>query len=65
MYGFPLANYVLSGWLQSRYPNVHLFSHEAGHLLEILFGWMTNPHFEPFHFAKLCVHRWRLHPELC
>jgi protein-S-isoprenylcysteine O-methyltransferase Ste14 len=49
MYGFPLTIYLLSGWLQSRYPGVDWFSHDAGHLLEILFGWRANPHFGPFH----------------
>ena len=39
MYGFPLTIYLLSGWLQSKYPNVDWFSHDAGHLLEMLFGW--------------------------
>jgi protein-S-isoprenylcysteine O-methyltransferase Ste14 len=49
MYGFPLSIYVLSGWLQSRYPEVNWLSHDAGHLLEMLFGWRANPHFGPFH----------------
>ncbi|MCA1455451.1 isoprenylcysteine carboxylmethyltransferase family protein [Bradyrhizobium sp. BRP22] len=49
MYGFPLTIYLLSGWLQSRYPNVDWFSHDAGHLLEMLFGWKANPHAGPFH----------------
>ena len=49
MYGFPLTIYFLSGWLQSRYPNIDWFSHDAGHLLEELFGWRGNPHFGPFH----------------
>ena len=49
MYGFPLTIYLLSGWLQSRYPDVDWFSHDAGHLLEELFGWRANPHFGPFH----------------
>ncbi|TXL73126.1 isoprenylcysteine carboxylmethyltransferase family protein [Vineibacter terrae] len=49
MYGFPLTIYFLSGWLQSRYPGVDWFSHDAGHLPEMLFGWKTNPHFGPFH----------------
>ncbi len=49
MYGFPLTIYFLSGWLQSRYPDVDWFSHDAGHLLEMMFGWKTNPHFGPFH----------------
>ena len=49
MYGFPLTIYFLSGWLQSRYPNVDWLSHDAGHLLETMFGWKTNPHAGPFH----------------
>jgi protein-S-isoprenylcysteine O-methyltransferase Ste14 len=52
MYGFPLTIYVLSGWLQSRYPNVDWFSHDAGHLLEMMFGWKANPHFGPFHILS-------------
>ena len=52
MYGFPLTIYVLSGWLQARYPDVDFFSHDAGHLLEMLFGWRVNPHFGPFHIAS-------------
>jgi protein-S-isoprenylcysteine O-methyltransferase Ste14 len=49
MYGFPLTIYFLSGWLQSRYPDVDWFSHDAGHLLEEMFGWKSNPHAGPFH----------------
>jgi methanethiol S-methyltransferase len=49
MYGFPLTIYFLSGWLQSLYPNVDWFSHDSGHLLEMIFGWKGNPHFGPFH----------------
>lgn len=49
MYGFPLTIYFLSGWLQSRFPNVDWLSHDAGHLLEMMFGWKTNPHFGLFH----------------
>ena len=52
MYGFPLTIYLLSGWLQSRYPNVNWLSHDAGHLLEMLFGWKANPHFGPFHLLS-------------
>jgi protein-S-isoprenylcysteine O-methyltransferase Ste14 len=52
MYGFPLTIYLLSGWLQSRYPGVDWFSHDAGHLLEELFGWQANPHFGPFHLLS-------------
>jgi methanethiol S-methyltransferase len=52
MYGFPLTIYLLSGWLASRYPGIDFLSHDAGHLLEMLFGWRANPHFGPFHLAS-------------
>lgn len=52
MYGFPLTIYLLSGWLQSRFPGINWFSHDAGHLLEMIFGWRGNPHFGPFHIAS-------------
>jgi protein-S-isoprenylcysteine O-methyltransferase Ste14 len=52
MYGFPLTIYLLSGWLQSRYPDVDWLSHDAGHLLEMMFGWKTNPHAGPFHILS-------------
>jgi protein-S-isoprenylcysteine O-methyltransferase Ste14 len=55
MYGFPLTIYLLSGWLQSRYPNVDWFSHDAGHLLEMLFGWRVNPHAGPFHILSFVL----------
>jgi len=49
MYGFPLTIYLFSGWLSSRFPGVDWTSHDAGHLLEMMFGWRTNPHFGLFH----------------
>ena len=52
MYGFPLTIYLLSGWLQSRNPGIDWFSHDSGHLLEMLFGWKANPHFGPFHLLS-------------
>jgi methanethiol S-methyltransferase len=52
MYGFPLTLYLLSGWLGSRVPGVNVLSHDAGHLLEVLFGWRANPHFGPFHLLS-------------
>ena len=52
MYGFPLTIYLLSGWLQSRYPQVNWLSHDGGHLLEELLGWRANPHFGPFHILS-------------
>lgn len=55
MYGFPLTIYLLSGWLQSRYPGIDWLSHDAGHLLEMLFGWKANPHFGPFHLLSFVL----------
>ncbi|MBE0591526.1 MAG: isoprenylcysteine carboxylmethyltransferase family protein, partial [Gemmatimonadales bacterium] len=52
MYGFPLTIYLLSGWLGSKFPGVDFLSHDAGHLLEVMFGWSTNPHFGPFHLLS-------------
>lgn len=52
MYGFPLTIYLLSGWLQSRFPGVDWLTHDAGHLLEMMFGWRGNPHFGPFHLLS-------------
>ena len=52
MYGFPLTIYLLSGWLQRRYPGLDLLSHDAGHLWETLFGWRGNPHFNPLHLLS-------------
>ena len=52
MYGFPLTIYLLSGWLSSRFPGIDFMSHDAGHLLEMLFGWKANPHLGPFHIAS-------------
>lgn len=52
MYGFPLTIYLLSGWLTQHFPTVDWLSHDAGHLLEEMFGWRANPHFGPFHLAS-------------
>ena len=52
MYGFPLTIYLFSGWFQTHYPKVDIFSHEAGHLWHTLFGWEMNPHLDPFHILS-------------
>ena len=55
MYGFPLTIYLLSGWLQSRFPGVNWLAHDSGHLLEMWFGWKSNPHFGPFHLLSYAL----------
>jgi methanethiol S-methyltransferase len=55
MYGFPLTIFILSGWLQTRFPQIDWLSHDAGHLLEMLLGWEANPHFGPFHVLSFVL----------
>jgi protein-S-isoprenylcysteine O-methyltransferase Ste14 len=52
MYGFPLTIYLLSGWLSSKFPGIDFLAHDSGHLLEVMFGWRSNPHFGPFHLLS-------------
>ena len=52
MYGYPLKIYLLSGWLQRRYPGLDLLTHDAGHLWETLLGWRGNPHLNPLHLLS-------------
>jgi len=49
MYGFPLTIYLLSGWLQRKFPQTDLYSHESGHLWHLLLGLKGNPHFDVPH----------------
>ena len=51
MYGVPLTLYLLAGWLGSRAPGPAPFSHEAGHLWNVLLGWRGDPHLNPLHLA--------------
>jgi len=52
MYGFPLTIYMLSGWLQTRYPEVDFLSHDAGHLLSTLLRLEGDPHFNFLHILS-------------
>jgi protein-S-isoprenylcysteine O-methyltransferase Ste14 len=52
MYGFPLTIYLLSGWIQTRFPNLDLLSHNAGHLWSTLLGEKGDPHFGILHIGS-------------
>jgi len=52
MYGFPLTIYLMSGWLQTKYPNLDILSHDAGHLWATLLGEKGDPHFGVLHIAS-------------
>ncbi len=52
MYGFPLTIYLMSGWLQTRYPSLDLMSHNTGHLWSTLLGEKGDPHFGVLHIAS-------------
>lgn len=52
MYGFPLTMYLLSGWLQTRYPDLDLLSHDAGHLWSTLLGEKGDPHVGTLHILS-------------
>lgn len=55
MYGFPLTIYALSGWLQTRYPNLDLMSHNSGHLWSTIFGEQGDPHFGVMHIISFAL----------
>ncbi len=52
MYGFPLTIYLMSGWLGSRYPDLDLFSHNAGHLWSTVLGLKGDAHFSIPHLLS-------------
>ena len=52
MYGFSLSIYLMSGWLQTRYPSLDLMSHDAGHLWSTMFGLTGNPHLSVLHILS-------------
>ena len=52
MYGFPLTIYLLSGWLQTRFPGTDFLTHDAGHIWYSLLGFKGDPHLNPIHIAS-------------
>jgi protein-S-isoprenylcysteine O-methyltransferase Ste14 len=52
MYGFPLTIYLLSGWLQSRYPGLDLLAHDTGHIWWTLGGRTGDPHLQIPHILS-------------
>jgi protein-S-isoprenylcysteine O-methyltransferase Ste14 len=38
--------------LGSRFPEVNWFSHNAGHILQTIFGWKGDAHFGPIHLIS-------------
>ena len=52
MYGFPLTIYLMSGWLQTRFPQLDIYSHDAGHLWSTIFGEKGDPHFGVMHIGS-------------
>ena len=52
MYGFPLTIYLMSGWLQTKFPKLDLLSHNTGHLWSTLLGEKGDPHFGLLHIAS-------------
>jgi protein-S-isoprenylcysteine O-methyltransferase Ste14 len=52
MYGFPLTIYLMSGWLQNRFPGIDIFGHEGGHIWYTLFGLEGDPHSNPIHLIS-------------
>lgn len=52
MYGFPLTIYLLSGWIQTKYPQLNLLTHDAGHLWWTLTGQQGDPHWGVLHILS-------------
>lgn len=54
MYGFPLTIYLLSSWLGDKFPQID-FSHNAGHLWEVILGNRGDPHFGILHILSYAL----------
>lgn len=52
MYGFPLTQYFLAPYLQSRFPSVGLLTHDYGHLWYTLLVGKGDPHLNPIHILS-------------
>ena len=52
MYGIPVTIYLLSGWLQRRYPGLDPLSHDTGHLWWTLTGQHGDPHAGVLHILS-------------
>ncbi|MGG6264372.1 methyltransferase family protein [Leptolyngbya sp. AN03gr2] len=52
MYGIPLTIYLLSGWLQNRFPGMNLLGHDTGHLWWTVLGMKGDPHLNPIHWLS-------------
>ncbi|MFC1523266.1 methyltransferase family protein [Thermodesulfobacteriota bacterium] len=52
MYGFPFTIYLLSGWLQRKFPGTDILAHDSGHLWYTIFGFEGNPHMNPIHIIS-------------
>src|SRR3546814_15345701 len=52
MYGVPITIFLISGWLQSRYPGLDLLSHPAGHL------WSSEERRAGTECVRPCPARW-------
>ena len=52
MFVFPLTIYLLSGWPGTKLLHVESFSHEFGHVLEMMFDWRANPPLGLFQIAS-------------
>jgi len=55
MYGFPMTIYLMSGWLQTKFPSLDLLSHNAGHLWSTLLGEQGDPHLGVLHIASYAL----------
>lgn len=51
MYGFPLTIYLLSSYFGNKFPQLN-FTHNSGHLWDVLLGNQGDPHFSFLHMLS-------------